>query len=161
ALSTRLPFEADDRPASGPPLPELLERDGALLVGQEAVTLSTTPAFVDGKLVPRPMSIRVFLARTREGWIVMPGGYARIGRSDDPDAIARRKGGPVAGVWVVAEGDHAADTMLPSPAVPFARSTPGSLPSRAADNLYWPGRYVERAEGLMRLLRAYHVRLAE
>ena len=35
------------------------------------------------------------------------------------------------------------------------------LPSRAADNLLWLGRYVERAETMVRLLRAYHLRLAE
>jgi uncharacterized alpha-E superfamily protein len=35
------------------------------------------------------------------------------------------------------------------------------LPSRAADNLFWLGRYVERAEGQMRLTRAYMSRLPE
>ena len=51
--------------------------------------------------------------------------------------------------------------MLPAAAAPYARVRPGVLPSRAGDNLYWLGRYVERAEGAMRLMRAYHVRLAE
>ena len=51
--------------------------------------------------------------------------------------------------------------MLPAAAAPYARVRPGVLPSRAGDNLYWLGRYVERAEGAMRLVRAYHVRLAE
>jgi uncharacterized circularly permuted ATP-grasp superfamily protein/uncharacterized alpha-E superfamily protein len=163
AHSTRLPFEADaGLPGDiGRSLADILDQDGALLVGQEAVTLSTTPAFVGGRLVPRPMSIRVFLARTRDGWCVMPGGYARIGRSDDPAAIAMQKGGSVADVWVVADRDHVSDTMLPTAETPFARAAPGALPSRAADNLFWLGRYVERAEGLMRLLRAYHTRLAE
>ncbi len=163
ALSTRLPFEADaGLPGDiGRRLSDILAEDGGLLVGQEAVTLSTTPAFVEGRLQPRPMSIRVFLARTREGWQVMPGGYARIGRGDDPAAIAMQKGGSVADVWVVADRDHVSDTMLPTAETPFARAGAGALPSRAADNLYWLGRYVERAEGLMRVLRAYHTRLAE
>jgi uncharacterized alpha-E superfamily protein len=38
---------------------------------------------------------------------------------------------------------------------------PGSLPSRAADNLFWLGRYIERAEGALRILRAWHARFAE
>ena len=42
----------------------------------------------------------------------------------------------------------------------FARE-PEELPSRAADNLFWLGRYVERAENVIRLTRAYHLRLAE
>jgi uncharacterized alpha-E superfamily protein len=51
--------------------------------------------------------------------------------------------------------------MLPAASGPYARIRPGVLPSRAGDNLFWLGRYVERAEGAMRLVRAYHVRLAE
>ncbi len=51
--------------------------------------------------------------------------------------------------------------MLPAASTPYARVRPGVLPSRAGDNLFWLGRYVERAEATMRLLRAWHVRLAE
>ena len=38
---------------------------------------------------------------------------------------------------------------------------PGTLPSRAAENLMWMGRYIERAEGTARILRACHARYAE
>jgi uncharacterized circularly permuted ATP-grasp superfamily protein/uncharacterized alpha-E superfamily protein len=170
ALSTRLPFEPDAPAVLGEAFRDLardridawLEREGAGLVGQEAVTLSTTPAYVDGRLVPRPMSLRVFLARTPGGWTVMPGGFARIGSTADPAAIAMQRGGTAADVWIVSEAPVAGVTMLPQAAGrAYARVRSGALPSRAADNLYWLGRYVERAEGAMRHLRAYHVRLAE
>lgn len=166
ALSTRAPFEALERGAGwfraapDAPLAERLERDGALLVGQEAVTLSTTPAWVDGRLEPRPMSLRVFLARTAEGWQVMPGGYARIGRGDDPAALAMQRGGSVADVWVVSDRPVERETLVARTGA-YHRPDPGTLPARAADNLFWLGRYVERAEGTMRLLRAWHLRLAE
>jgi len=169
ALSTRLPFEIDEHGAPGNLLQQphdgLLERmideDGARFVGPEVVTLSTTPALVDGVLVPRPMSLRVFLARTSEGWQVMPGGYARVGKSEDPTAIAMRRGGSVADVWVVSDRPVSTETMMAPPPGPFTRALPGTLPSRAADNLFWLGRYIERVEGDIRLLRAYHLRLAE
>jgi uncharacterized circularly permuted ATP-grasp superfamily protein/uncharacterized alpha-E superfamily protein len=169
ALSTRLPFELDDHGFAGGSqreqgegsLEKLLREDGAGLVGQEVVTLSTTPALVDGILRPRPMSLRVFLARTRDGWKVMPGGYARIGRSENPTAIAMRRGGSAADVWIVSPSPVAQETMLGAPDGPFARAVPGTLPSRAADNLFWLGRYVERTEGHLRLLRALHLRLSE
>ena len=73
------------------------------LVGKELVTLSTTPFYENGALVPRPMSLRVFLARTENGWQVMPGGFARIGAGTDTTAISMRNGGSVADVWVVSD----------------------------------------------------------
>ena len=139
---------------------EWLERDGPKLVGQEVVTLSTTPAWVDGRLQPRPMSLRVFAARTRNGWQIMPGGFARIGSGDDVAAIAMQAGGSAADVWIVSDKPVERRTLLPSEGE-FTRNMPGSLPSRAADNLFWLGRYIERAEGALRILRAWHGRFAE
>ena len=166
ALSTGLPFDRQEGWQAATDLaPEalaaLLEREGAGLVAQEAVTLSTTPALEDGKLVPRPMTLRVFLARTPEGWKVMPGGFARIGARPDPAAVAMQLGGSAADVWVVSEGPVAPVSMVPHAHGPYRRAGPGSLPSRAADNLFWLGRYVERTEGVLRLSRAWNVRLAE
>jgi uncharacterized alpha-E superfamily protein len=44
--------------------------------------------------------------------------------------------------------------------MPVQRAS-GLLPSRAADNLFWVGRYVERAEATLRLVRAIINRVAE
>ncbi|MER8570412.1 circularly permuted type 2 ATP-grasp protein [Mesorhizobium sp. M1338] len=169
ALSTRLAFEDDDQTKLGSALSageraELvsrIERDGGDFVGQEAVTLSTTPVYVGGWLEPRPASLRVYLARTPEGWTVMPGGFARVGLSLDPTAIAMQRGGQAADVWVVSDKPVERETLLPQESDGFTRTRPGSLPSRAAENLTWLGRYIERSEDTVRILRAYHVRLAE
>lgn len=137
-----------------------LEAESGKLVGQEAVTLSTTPAWVRGRLTPRPMSLRVFAARTRDGWQIMPGGFARIGSGDDVAAIAMQAGGTAADVWIVSDRPVERTTLLPAEES-FTRNMPGSLPSRAADNLFWLGRYIERSEGALRILRAWHGRFAE
>lgn len=144
---------------------EWLDREGDKLVGQEAVTLSTTPAWEDnseggGTLVPRPMTVRVFAARTPTGWQFMKGGYARIGRSGDATALAMQRGGSVADVWVVSDRPLPKTGPRQEESVSYLRTSPGLLPSRAADNLYWLGRYVERFEDAARLVRAYHLRLA-
>ena len=137
-----------------------LEKRGPWLVGQEAVKLSTAPAFINGKLEPHPFSLRVFAARTNDGWKLMPGGFARIGSSDDVAAIAMQAGGRAADVWVVSKTPVATPTLLTRESrVP--RNHPANLPSRAADNLFWLGRYIERAEGNLRILRAWHGRFAE
>lgn len=167
ALAGGMPFDAaapDHRPAgelAPGALADLLARRGAGLVAQEAVTLSTAPAFVDGRLTPRPVALRLFAARTAQGWTVMPGGFARIGASADPQAIAMQRGGSAADVWVVSPGPVPRPSMLPAASGPFLRAAPGALPARAADNLFWLGRYVERTESAVRLLRACHIRLAE
>lgn len=169
ALSTALPFsvEADMAlggrfadGAEGRDIPGWIESRGPRLVGQEAVTLSTTPAWEGDRLVPRPMTVRVFAARTPQGWQIMPGGYARIGRSGDATALAMQQGGSVADVWIAHDQPVPQDTLM-HPRGPYLREAPSVLPSRAADNLFWLGRYVERCEGTIRLLRAWHLRLAE
>jgi len=169
ALSTRLPFEDDGATVLGSSL-DAAERedliakigsDGAAFVGQEAVTLSTTPVFVGGVLEPRPASLRVYLARTPDGWAVMPGGFARIGYSLDTTAIAMQRGGQAADVWIVSADAVKQDTLLPDDREGFRRNLPGTLPSRAAENLMWLGRYIERSEDTARILRAYNARLAE
>ncbi len=166
---SRLPFFDDNgqsvlgsslRETAKDSIGDWLASDGHKLVGQEVVTLSTTPAYIDGKLVPRPMSLRVFAARTQDGWQVMPGGFARIGRSNDTAAIAMQAGGSAADVWIVSDKPVERTTLLPAEEN-FIRNMPGSLPSRAADNLFWLGRYIERAEGALRILRAWHARFAE
>ena len=99
--------------------------------------------------------------RIEQGWIrllpggmPMHGGFARIGRSKDATAIAMQRGGSVADVWVISDGPVDHTSLLPGDSTRFARSKPGVLPSRAGDNLFWLGRYVERADFLARLVEA-------
>lgn len=167
ALTCALPFDIGDgsalggtfRPPRGQTLAEWIDARAGGLVGQEAATLSTTPTWVEGRLLPRPMSIRVFAARTPNGWTFLPGGYARIGRTGDVTALAMQQGGSVADVWVMGDSPAQVETLYDTGG--HRREDTSFLPSRAADNLYWLGRYVERTEGAIRLLRAYHLRLTE
>ncbi|TMV92969.1 hypothetical protein FGG78_06710 [Thioclava sp. BHET1] len=172
AMAVDLPFDLDATTALGgafrgvarSSIAQWLEAEGGQLVGQEAVTLSTTPAWQDapggGSLQPRPMTVRVFAARTPQGWRFMKGGYARIGPQGDATALSMQSGGAVADVWVVSDRAVPPLTMAPDSARGFRRRSPGTLPARAADNLYWLGRYIERCEDAVRLIRAYHLRLA-
>ncbi|MES2435892.1 MAG: circularly permuted type 2 ATP-grasp protein [Pseudomonadota bacterium] len=170
AMATRIAFETNAPHAVGgqlrgagddADLHDWLTDNAGGLVGKELVTLSTTPFYENGALVPRPMSLRVFLARTEQGWQVMPGGFARIGAGTDTTAISMRNGGSVADVWVVSDTPVEPLTLRAPKSTPFVRAQPGPLPSRAADNLFWLGRYVERTEGLLRLVRAYNGRVNE
>jgi uncharacterized circularly permuted ATP-grasp superfamily protein/uncharacterized alpha-E superfamily protein len=169
AFSTALPIDDHDEtvlgrrldPAARAALVSRLQQSGASFVGQEPVTLSTAPVYVAGHLEPRPITLRVYAARTANGWTIMPGGFARVGYTLDTTAIAMQRGGQAADVWVVSSGPVERVSLLPQEGEKLARTPVGNLPSRAADNLIWLGRYSERCEATVRILRAYNARLAE
>ena len=142
-------------------LVEAIGRRGVDFVAQEAVTLSTTPVWENGQLVPRPFILRLLLARDGDGWRVMPGGFVRIADDLDARAINLQQGGRTADAWVLSDKPVAQTTLLPTPdRITINRAT-GALPSRAAANLFWLGRYVERAEATLRLVRALLNRATE
>jgi uncharacterized circularly permuted ATP-grasp superfamily protein/uncharacterized alpha-E superfamily protein len=123
-------------------------------VGQELVRLSTTPVWDNGRITPRPFVLRVFAAATPEGWTIMPGGFCRIADQPDARAVSMGDGARAADVWVVTDKAVSTATLLPAVDTVRIRRIAGWVPSRAADNLFWLGRYLERAEATLRLVRA-------
>jgi len=130
-------------------------------VVQEAVTLSTMPVWRESRLEPRPFSLRLFLAKGARGWHVMPGGFVRVADDIDARAVSLQQGGRTADAWILSDGPVGETTLLPRPERIVINRTSGVLPSRAADNLFWVGRYIERAEATLRLVRALVNRTAE
>ena len=104
------------RHAHATALIESILRRGVDFVAQEAVTLSTTPVWDDGRLLPRPFIMRLLLARVGGGWQVMPGGFVRIadsGRCTRGQPAARRRGRPMPGCCPT--GRWRKSTLLPTP----------------------------------------------
>ncbi len=145
-LASELPAKERER------LVGAINERGIDFVGQELVRLSTTPVWDNGRLVPRPFVLRVFAAATPQGWTVMPGGFCRIAADLDARAVSMGNGARAADVWVVSDKAVSTRTLLPGNSVRIRRIA-GVLPSRAADNLFWLGRYLERAEATLRLVR--------
>jgi uncharacterized circularly permuted ATP-grasp superfamily protein/uncharacterized alpha-E superfamily protein len=138
----------------------MIEDRGIDLVLQQAVRISTMPVWRNGRLEPRPFILRVFLARHGEGWSAMPGGFAHIGEADDIHAVGLQRGALTADVWIPSTVSPIETTLLPSPEGMTIRRASGTLPSRAADNLFWLGRYIERTEAALRLVRALLTRMS-
>ncbi len=139
-----------------------MARRGSDYVGQEMVRLSTTPVWRDGRFAPRPFQLRVFAAATEDGgWTVMPGAFARVSHDLDPRAISLQRGGVSADAWVLADGPTAVTTLLPNAGAIEITRPRGALTSRTADNLFWLGRYVERTEATLRVVRALIGRAGE
>src|SRR5712691_1156315 len=127
---------------------------GIDFVAKEAVSLSTTPVWRNGRLEPRPFTLRLFLARTGDGWRVMPGGFVRVADDLDARAVSLQRGGSAGDAWVLSDKPVAETTLLPAPDRITITRAAGALPSRAAANLFWLARDVERAEATLRLVRA-------
>ncbi len=138
-----------------------IESRGMDYVGQELVKLSTTPAWRGGGLSPRPFTLRIFAAATTDGWTIMPGGFCRVADHRDARAISMGAGAQSADVWVLGNAAEPATTLLPASNDVKVVRVPGNLPSRAADNLFWMGRYLERAEATLRIVRTMCNRMTE
>ena len=123
-------------------------------VGQEVARLSTTPVLRDDRLEPAPFVLRVFVTATADGYCVMPGGFCRTSDRLDVRAISMGEGTRTADVWVIGETPEERITLLSSQDEVQVRRIMGNLPGRAADNLFWLGRYLERAEATLRLARS-------
>lgn len=131
-------------------------------IGQESVTLSTVPTWQVDQLVPRHLLLRVYVAATEDGYTVMPGGLSRISSAQDSKIISMQKGGGSKDAWILSDGPVNPFSLLPTDdtQVKLARQTQ-DLPSRVADTMYWLGRYVERAESLVRLCRSIIQRMID
>jgi uncharacterized circularly permuted ATP-grasp superfamily protein/uncharacterized alpha-E superfamily protein len=135
-------------------LKKRIEFDPDLFVAQEHVEYSTVPS-LDGKVVPRPFALRVFLvARPGGGYSVMPGGLARVSPDPGGKFISMQHGGSSKDTWIISDLPVEETTLLHKAGATFElRRTGNNLPSRLADNFFWLGRYSERADATARLLR--------
>ena len=135
---------------------------GATLVAEEKIGFSSAPVYGPEGLVPKPFAVRLYVSRTETGYQVMPGGLAM---SLDPDrAVAlSAPDGQTRDVWVLGEGEQEPHISLWRPTLATARVDRSQrvIQSRVADDLFWLGRYTERADWTMRVLRGALRRVEE
>lgn len=149
-------------PAELDTLLQEIEIRGASLVAEAKVGFGTTPSLTSAGLVPKPYALRLFVTATSSGFAVLPGGLAMTVDPDSTVALSAPDG-ESRDVWVVSDATPPPFASLWRPTIEAARvqRAPQDLPSRAADNLFWLGRYTERADWTMRVLRICLSRLQE
>ncbi len=129
-------------------------------VGQAQVVRSTAPVWNDSRLEPWRLGLRTFVTAHEGGYRVMPGALSRMSAHEGFLGESLSEGEVSKDVWVLATAPVKSVTLLkPTRAAIQLRRSGNDLPSRAADNLYWLGRFVERAERMVRHLRSAIVRL--
>lgn len=121
---------------------------------QAYLPLSQAPTWNGGHLVPRAAMVRMFaIADGQGGWTIVPGGLTRVG-SRDQRIVSMQSGGSSVDTWVMTQGEVDTFSLLPEQMRPedlARRRRPVS--SRSAENMFWMGRYTERADGGVRLAR--------
>jgi uncharacterized circularly permuted ATP-grasp superfamily protein/uncharacterized alpha-E superfamily protein len=162
-LVIRYAFRRDDE---GPLLPrKMAEAEKASLkdrikaapeqfVGQAVVIRSTAPVWEGSSLHPWSVALRAFSIAKGDNYETLPGGLARV--APEPNVLLHNmtSGEKSQDVWILAEQSVAPISLLNVSNSTIELSRGGSeLPSRAADNLFWLGRNLERAEQIARLAR--------
>lgn len=123
----------------------LIETQPHRVVAQETVTFATAPVLKPAGAQPATIVLRVMAVAGRDGISVMPGGLARV--MDPSTPVVNQTSGFTKDVWVL---DDRPERPLPI-STRMVRSLPQvdlreSLPTRAAEAMYWLGRNAERSE---------------
>jgi uncharacterized circularly permuted ATP-grasp superfamily protein/uncharacterized alpha-E superfamily protein len=123
-------------------------------VAQEQIALSNAPVWDNGNLYPRSLVLRAYVLNTGNGWAAIPGGLVRVAERQG-SVVSMQRGGHSKDAWVLWDGPVDTFSMLRPRSEPVAlrREAPG-VPSSVADNVFWLGRYVERAEYTCRIVRS-------
>jgi uncharacterized circularly permuted ATP-grasp superfamily protein/uncharacterized alpha-E superfamily protein len=124
---------------------------------QAYVPLSQMPiwqAGAPGQLALRSSLLRVFaVSDGLQSWRVLPGGLARVAGAT-AEIASMQRGGSSADVWALTQGEVDNTTLLQPHMTPASLAQRKRLvTSRAAENLFWLGRYTERTENAIRLAR--------
>jgi uncharacterized alpha-E superfamily protein len=132
-------------------------------VAQEQVALSTAPVWENGRITSRSVVLRSYVLNTGCGWIAIPGGLVRVAEAKG-SVVSMQRGGHSKDAWVLWDDPVDTFSMLHPRNEPVElRRVSRAVPSSVADNVFWLGRYVERAENIARILRPMisRVRAAE
>jgi uncharacterized circularly permuted ATP-grasp superfamily protein/uncharacterized alpha-E superfamily protein len=123
-------------------------------VAQEQIALSTAPVWENGHLIPRSVVMRAYVLNTGNGWIALPGGLTRVAETEG-SVVSMQRGGHSKDAWVLSDSPVDPFSMLRPRGEPVElRRAASAVPSRVADNVFWLGRYVERAENIARIVRS-------
>lgn len=123
-------------------------------VGQEPIEASTAPTVAGAGLEARAAVLRAFAVARPDGYQVMSGALARVAPRPDAMLVSNSAGAIAKDVWVLSSEPYAIHDPWVQEGPAAAAQVSASISPRVAEDMYWFGRYAERAEATVRLLRA-------
>ena len=144
------PTPAKPDAATGEALRTAVQAQPYRFAGREPLDASTAPCLMaDGQLKPAPVTLRLFAAATPTGYRVLPGGLAWA--ANGVNSLLKD-------VWI-ADANPSHGAAEPTPVNAAARSA--VITRRLGDDLFWFGRYLERAQTSIRIFTALGHLIAE
>ncbi len=141
------PTPAKPDAATGEALRTAIQAQPYRFAGREPLEPSTAPCLMaDGQLKPAPVTLRLFAVATPSGYRVLPGGLAWA---------AKGVNSLIKDVWIA----DAKGAAQPTPVSAAAGSA--VITRRLGDDLFWFGRYLERAQTSIRIFTALGHLIAE
>lgn len=131
----------------------------AKFVAQESLVRSKAPVWTKRAARSLHVALRAFVVAAGDSFAVMPGGLVRVSANSHDLDLSVLAGEGSKDAWVLSEGPVRGVTLLQPHGKAELRRGGAELPSRVADNLFWLGRRIERAESATRLLRPILARL--
>jgi len=130
-------------------------------VGQRYHLPSSAPSWSQEGLVSRPLVLRSFSVANAASYTIMPGGLTRVGTGDNKLIVSSQPDSTSKDTWVLASEPEKQVSLNKDNGLAIGSGADQGmhLPSRVAENLFWMGRYAERAEASLRLLRTVFMQL--
>ena len=129
-----------------------IQRNPNYYVGQEIIDFSTVPSFNKGKIEPRNAVIRSFAFLNKDEFKVMPTGLVRVSASKDSLVVSNQKGGTSKDLWILGKNEEfTGNNVFKNREVIDSRLE--NISTKRAENLFWLGRYLNRAITVARMIR--------
>ena len=129
-----------------------IQRNPNYYVGQEIIDFSTVPSFNKGMIEPRNAVIRAFAYLDKNEFKVMPSGLVRVSASKDSLVVSNQKGGTSKDLWILGKNEEfTGNNVFKNREVIDSRLE--NISTKRAENLFWLGRYLNRAITVARMIR--------
>ncbi|WP_428241734.1 circularly permuted type 2 ATP-grasp protein [Gynuella sp.] len=136
-----------------------IKRSPYMYVAQEYMPSSCSPTWHQEKMLPRHSVLRTFSVAGEFDYSIMPGGLTRVSLDESAHVVSNQTGSVSKDTWVLASEPEKAVAIKTEGTLEETFSIQQELPSRVAENLFWMGRYAERAEAALRFLRTVFLQL--
>ena len=133
-------------------LTEKISKNPYYYVGQEIIDFSTIPSFHKGRVEPRNAVIRAFAYLDEEEFDIMPSGLVRVSGSKDSLVVSNQKGGTSKDLWILGKNEDITGINI-FKAREFIDTRLENISTKRAENLFWLGRYLNRAIITARMIR--------